>query len=72
MLLTRKGWELTQTELKVLKYLRDGLVAKEIAEKMGVAECTAKFHIANIYKKFKVDGRIALHKVIGFHQSRTK
>ena len=68
----KHDWQLTPSEMKVLRWMREGLTTKEIATKMGTGVRVIKFHFANIYKKFKVDGRIALHKVIGFHQSRTK
>ncbi len=68
----KHDWALTPREMVVLKHLRDGLTAKEIATKMGVAKQTAKLHMSHIYAKFKVDGRIALHKVIGFTNKRTK
>ena len=60
-------WQLTRRELKVLEYLRDGLCAKEIAEKMHVTLRCTRFHMGNIYRKFGVRDRVGLHQKVGFH-----
>lgn len=48
---------LSKRELEVLKYLRSGLMNREIASKLYVAECTVKKHINNIYAKIGVVNR---------------
>jgi DNA-binding CsgD family transcriptional regulator len=65
----KHDWQLTPREMKVLKLMRDGLSQKEIAAKMGTGIRVTKFHFSNIFRKFKVPDRLALHKVIGFHTS---
>lgn len=49
--------ELTGTERKVLPLLVDYRTNKEIAQKLGFEERTAKFHVSNILRKFGVQGR---------------
>ncbi len=49
--------ELTQRELQVLQLAADGLINKEIAEKLVISEKTVKNHIANIFSKLQVNDR---------------
>jgi len=43
---------LTPQQYKVLQYLHEGLLNKQIAYEMGVAEGTVKAHVTGILKKF--------------------
>jgi len=52
---------LTDREIETIWLLSDGLLYKEIADRMGVSLATAKFHVANVLKKLKA--RTATHAV---------
>ena len=47
-------------ERTLVNLLAKGLSNKEIANKLGVAEVTVKFHLAKLYKRFKVQTRLQL------------
>jgi two-component system nitrate/nitrite response regulator NarL len=49
--------QLTDRQVDVLKYLRDGLSNKEISANLGIAEKTVKVHIAAIFKTLNVVNR---------------
>jgi DNA-binding NarL/FixJ family response regulator len=51
---------ITARERVLISFLAKGLSNKEIANKMGVAEVTVKFHLAKLYKRFKVQTRLQL------------
>ena len=48
---------LTQRELQVLQLAADGLMNKEIADKLVISEKTVKNHITNIFSKLRVNDR---------------
>jgi DNA-binding NarL/FixJ family response regulator len=48
---------ITESELKVLKALSQGLSNKQIAKELFVTEQTVKFHLTNIYRKLQVSNR---------------
>ena len=52
-----KTYELSQQELKVLKYLSQGLSNKAISERMFLSLGTVKNYISNIYSKLDVNNR---------------
>ena len=55
---SRNGYEqLTARELAVLKELAHGFANKEIADKLGISEYTAKDHLKNILAKLRVADR---------------
>ena len=55
---SRNGYEqLTAREIDVLKELARGLANKEIADKLGISEYTAKDHLKNILAKLRVADR---------------
>jgi DNA-binding NarL/FixJ family response regulator len=62
-------------ERTLVHLLSKGLSNKEIANKLGVAEVTVKFHLAKLYKRFKVQTRLQLltyaidHELISGRQS---
>jgi DNA-binding NarL/FixJ family response regulator len=47
----------TPREIEVLRLLADGLVNKEIADRLGISEHTAKFHVASILGKLQASSR---------------
>jgi len=49
---------LSERELDVLKLLSQGLLYKEIAEKLFIADNTVKNHLKSIYKKLHVQNKI--------------
>ncbi len=49
--------EVTPREMQVLQLAAEGLSNKEIAARLGIAEKTAKNHIANIFSKLQVNDR---------------
>jgi DNA-binding NarL/FixJ family response regulator len=50
---------LTARELSVLAAAGDGLTAREIARRLGMAERTVTTHLNHIYRKLGVSGRVA-------------
>jgi two-component system nitrate/nitrite response regulator NarL len=48
---------LTPSELAVLEALARGLVNKQIALELGIAQQTVKFHLTNVYRKLGVSNR---------------
>ena len=48
---------LTPRELQVLRMLAQGLANKEIADRLGISDHTAKFHVASILSKLQVSTR---------------
>ncbi len=60
---------LTPQQMRVLMMLREGLLNKQIAYKLGVSEATVKAHVSAILQKLKVESRtqavIAASKVDG-------
>ena len=49
---------ITQREQEVLRLLAAGLTNSEMARQLSVSESTVKTHLANIYAKLKVNGRV--------------
>ncbi len=50
---------LTEREREVLKVAAEGLTARQIASRLGVRERTVTTHLARIYSKLGVGGRVA-------------
>jgi DNA-binding NarL/FixJ family response regulator len=48
---------LTPRELEILTLLGEGLVNKQIAERLGISEHTVKTHLAAIYEKLQASNR---------------
>ena len=59
--------QLTDRQVDVLRYLRDGLTNKEISANLGIAEKTVKVHIAAIFKTLNVVNRTQAAKFL--HES---
>ena len=49
--------ELTKREQEILRLLTQGLTNQEIADQLGLAERTVRFHLRNIYAKLNVRRR---------------
>ena len=49
--------ELTTSQLRVLQFLKQGLLNKQIAHELGVGETTVKAHVSEILRKLKVSSR---------------
>lgn len=57
------NFNLTERELEVLSLLSQGLLYKEISDKLGITLNTVKNHCKNIYKRLHVQNRVeALNK----------
>jgi len=52
-----KAAGITESELRVLRSLAQGLSNKQIAGKLFITEQTVKFHLTNIYRKLQVSNR---------------
>lgn len=61
---------LSERENSVMELLAQGLIAKEVADHLGIRFTTARFHIRRIYQKLKVRSRTeALMKYHGLHRA---
>ena len=49
---------LSPTQLRVLIKMTEGLLNKQIAAELGIAECTVKSHVTEIFRKLKVRTRV--------------
>ncbi|MFH1141673.1 MAG: response regulator transcription factor [Chloroflexota bacterium] len=56
----QKGPVLTERQLLVLKWISGGMANREIAQRLGVAERTAKLYVSELLEKFDVQRRSAL------------
>jgi two-component system, NarL family, nitrate/nitrite response regulator NarL len=56
--------QLTDRQVDVLRYLKDGLTNKEISAHLGIAEKTVKVHIAAIFKTLNVVNRTQAAKFL--------
>ena len=50
-------WDLTPRENEILRALADGQTNKQMAQHFWLSAQTIKYHLTNIYRKLKVDGR---------------
>ena len=51
-------WIITPLEKEVLEFLKSGLTARAIADRLGISEGRVKFHTGNILKKMQVRNRL--------------
>jgi len=49
---------LTEREINVIKYLKEGLTNKEIANNLSISIHTVKAHLESIYEKLQVKNRV--------------
>lgn len=49
--------ELTATQERVARLLAEGLVNKQIADRLGIAEATVRTHLTTIFRKLRVNNR---------------
>lgn len=49
--------QLTPTQLQVLRFVRSGLLNKQIAHELGIAEATVKVHMTALMRKLNVRNR---------------
>lgn len=55
--------ELTFREREIVQFVCEGASNREIADKFGISEGTAKVHLNNIYRKLEVSSRVELAKL---------
>ncbi|MBT2289026.1 hypothetical protein J7E73_07740 [Paenibacillus albidus] len=53
-----KNQILTEQETKVLSLIADGMLNKEIADRLQISNETVKFHLKNVYRKLDAHNRI--------------
>lgn len=51
------GEDLTRSEIKIVRYVADGMTTKEIADALSIAERTVDKHRSNIIKKLSLEKR---------------
>ena len=56
--------EFTRREIEVLKLASEGLLNKEIADNLGIEECTIKRHRQNIMRRLNIKGRAAFMRFL--------
>jgi DNA-binding NarL/FixJ family response regulator len=57
--------QLTPTQMEVLKCVRSGLLNKQIAHELGIAEATVKVHMTAVMRKLNVRNRTQAAIVAG-------
>ena len=58
MKLKAKNGYLSKREIDVMRLIAKGLLAKEIADRLGIAEGTVKKHTVNIHRKLRVNNNV--------------
>jgi DNA-binding CsgD family transcriptional regulator len=61
-------YNITQQERRVIAYLVEGLLNKEISSKMNISESTVKNHITNIYQKTNTANKVELLRLFFLHE----
>lgn len=59
----RKPDQLTKTEKAVLQLLWDGYSSAEAAQNLGCSKRTVDFHVANIFRRWKIDCRVRMIRI---------
>jgi DNA-binding NarL/FixJ family response regulator len=54
--------QLTPREIELIRMVAEGLRNREIAERLGITEGTVKAHLHNVYKKIRVETRVAVRR----------
>jgi DNA-binding CsgD family transcriptional regulator len=63
------GWEsLTDTELRVTRYVCQGLTNRAVAECMSISPYTVDSHLRSIFRKLGVNSRVELTRVVLAHE----
>ena len=62
-IMQQSGLNLSRRQTEVLEGLNEGLANKEIANKLNISERAVKFHVSNLFTKFKVNSRIQLMRL---------
>jgi len=62
-IMQQSGLDLSRRQTEVLEGLNEGLANKEIANKLNISERAVKFHVSNLFTKFKVNSRIQLMRL---------
>ena len=63
-----ENFQLTERQMEVLKLVAQGMVYKEIGDRLGLSERTIKYHMAKIMEKLHLENRtqvIALASQLG-------
>ena len=53
-------YDLTETEIKIIKLVLNGYTNKDVADELYISEKTVKFHLYKVFKKLKVKNRSEL------------
>jgi two-component system response regulator DegU len=53
-------YDLTETEIKIIKLVLTGMTNKEIADELYISEKTVKFHLYKVFKKLTLKNRSEL------------
>ena len=53
-------YDLTETEIKIIKLVLNGYTNKSVADELYISEKTVKFHLYKVFKKLKVKSRSEL------------
>jgi ATP/maltotriose-dependent transcriptional regulator MalT len=61
----------TRQEHRVLSYVTDGYTNKQIARALTLSESAVKFHLRNLFRKFKATSRGALREALARRNIRT-
>ena len=62
-IMQQSGLDLSRRQTEVLEGLKEGMANKEIANKLNISERAVKFHVSNLFTKFKVNSRIQLMRL---------
>ena len=62
-IMQQSGLNLSRRQTEVLEGLNEGLANKEIANTLNISERAVKFHVSNLFTKFKVNSRIQLMRL---------
>ncbi|MGA2986242.1 MAG: helix-turn-helix transcriptional regulator [Terriglobia bacterium] len=56
----RQDFGLTARERQVIALVSAGYSNKDLAQKLGISENTARYHLTNVFDKLEVYGRLEL------------
>ena len=62
------GWEsLTETELRVVRLLGEGLTNRQIGERLFVSRRTVETHVGHVFRKLQLSTRVELAAAAAVH-----